>query len=73
MKKDVFFVARIKLKEILEKRNLTYRQVEILTGIGKTTLQAIASGERDPRLSTLEQIAAGLNVKITDLFESEYK
>lgn len=66
-------MIKMNLKEILLKRNITYRQAEILTGVGKTSLQAIANGRRDPRLSTLEQIAVGLRIKITDLFESDYK
>lgn len=64
---------KILLKDILLKRNLTYRQAEIMTNVNKSALQAIANERRDPRLSTLEQIAAGLKVKISDLYDSEYK
>ena len=64
---------KILLKDILLRKNLTYRQAEIMTDVSKSALQAIANERRDPRLSTLEQIAAGLKVKISDLFESEYK
>lgn len=66
-------MIQILLKEILIKKNITYRQAEILTGVSKSALQAIANEKRDPRLSTLEQIAAGLGIKMTDLFDSEYK
>lgn len=65
-------MAQIKLIELLQKKNMTYRQAEIATKVGKTTLQAIANGDRDPKLSTLEQIAAGLHVKITDFIKSDY-
>lgn len=64
---------KILLKEILEKRNLSYRQAEILTGISRSTISDIANGKSDLRLSTLEQIAEGLNIHITDLFESKIK
>lgn len=66
-------MAKIVLKDILLKKNITYRQAEIMTGVSKSALQAIANDKRDPRLSTMEQIAAGLNVKISELFESDYK
>lgn len=65
-------MAQILLKDIILKKGITYRQTEILTGVSKSGLQAIANGRRDPRLSTLEDIAKGLNVKLTDLFYSEY-
>ena len=65
-------MVQIELIKVLRKKNMTYRQAEIACGIAKTTLQAIAAGERDPRLSTLEQIAAGLHVKITDFIKSDY-
>lgn len=64
-------MAEIKLRQYMIKNNISYRHAEKLTGIGKTTLQAIANG-RDPRLSTLECIAKGLSCKITDFVKSDY-
>lgn len=64
---------KILLKDVLIKRKPTYRQAEILTGISKSGLQDIANEKRNPRLSTMEMIAAGLKVRITDLFKFEYK
>lgn len=66
-------MAKILLKEILRKKNISYRQSEILTGISKSALQSIAEGRKSPSLDTLERIAKGLRVKITDLFDSPYK
>lgn len=65
-------MAKMLLKDIILKKGITYRQAEILTGVSKSGLQAIANGRRDPRLSTLEQIAEGLHVRVTDLFTSKY-
>lgn len=50
--------------------NLPVRQVSIMTGVPKSTISDIVSGRTSPRLNTLEQLAAGLKVHITDLFES---
>lgn len=54
-------------------KNLTLKQLEELTGIGKTTLNNIENGLVYPTLYQLETIARALNVRITDLFDSEYK
>ena len=64
---------RILLDRILARKNLSIRQVSILTGVPRSTIDDIITGKRSPRMSTMEQLAKGLNVRITDLFESPYK
>lgn len=64
---------RILLDRILTRKNLSIRQVSILTGVPRSTIDDIITGKRSPRMSTMEQLAKGLNVRITDLFESPYK
>lgn len=54
-------------------KHLTLVQLEALTGISKTTLNYIENGKTSPTLRQLEAIAAALEVKITDLFDSKYK
>lgn len=54
-------------------KNLTVQQVSIKTKIPKTTLIDIKNGRSSPRMDTMERLATGLNVKITDLFDSPYK
>ncbi len=55
------------------KYNMTLEALAKVTGISKTTLNDIENGKTIPRLDTLEQIAKALNMRITDLFDSEYK
>lgn len=55
------------------KRGLTLKQLEALTGISKTTLNTIENGLTSPTLRQLEEIAKALNVKIGELYDSEYK
>lgn len=62
----------ILLKKIMDDRKLSVRQVEILTSVPKSTVSDIYNGAI-PRLDTLEMLAAGLKIRITDLFESEFK
>lgn len=63
---------KILLDEIMYANNLTIRQVSIMTGIPKSTIGDIMNG-KIPRMDTMEMLAAGLKVHISDLYESEYK
>ena len=63
---------KILLQEIMYSKNLTVRQVSILTGVSHSTVSDICNGVI-PRLDTLEKLAKGLDIHITDLFESPYK
>lgn len=64
---------KILLGDIMYKRNLTARQVEIMTGVSKSTVSRIANNQIIPRLDTLEELAKGLNIKISDLYESDFQ
>ncbi len=55
------------------KHNLNDRQVEALTGVPKSTVNRIRNSLVSPNLDTLEQLAKGLHIRISDLFESDYK
>ena len=64
---------KILLGNIIHEKNLTHRQVEILTGVPRSTLSDIISGRTSPRMDTMERLAAGLKVHISDLYESDFK
>lgn len=63
----------ILLKQIMQERRLTVRQVAIMTDLPKSTVADIMSGRISPRMDIMEQLAAGLKVRITELFESDFK
>ena len=63
---------KILLDKIMQSKNLSIRQVSILTGVPRSTIGDIMNG-RIPRIDTLEALAKGLKVRISDLYESEYK
>lgn len=54
-------------------KNLSVRQVSIATGISKSTINRIMRGEVSPTINTLELLAKGLKIRISDLYESPYK
>lgn len=64
---------RILLDKIMTSKNLTIRQVSHLTGISKSSIQRIMNNEISPSADTLECLAKGLKIRISDLYESDYK
>ncbi len=64
---------KIILYEIMLKRNLSVRQVSILTGVSKSTIQKTMSELSNPTIRTMEMLASGLKVSIESLYESDYK
>ncbi len=59
--------------QVRQKRGLTLRQLEELTGIGKTTLNNIENGLVSPTLNQVEAIARALGVNMSDLYTSDIK
>ena len=64
---------KVLLGEILYKRKISYGQLSIMTGIPKSSISDMCNGVSVPRLDALENIAKALGMKMTDLFESDYK
>lgn len=63
----------VKTWEARTVKGITLKQLEELSGVSKTALNNIENGKTSPTLHQLEAIAKALDVKITDLFDSEYK
>lgn len=64
---------KILLYDHIIKHDLTFRQVAELTGVPRSTVSDIANGKTSPTMNQMEQLAAGLKITISDLFESDYK
>lgn len=54
-------------------KKLTLVKLSQKTGISKSTLNNIENGKVNPTIKQLEIIAKALEVRINDLYESEYK
>lgn len=63
----------IKTWQARKQKGLTLKELEALCGISKTCLNNIENEKTSPTLQELECIAIALDVKITDLFESDHK
>lgn len=73
---DVYYnemAMKILLDKIMIRKNLSIRQVSVLTGISKSSIQRIVNNEISPSADTLECLAKGLKIHISDLIESDYK
>ena len=64
---------KILLGDIMYRKNISVRQLSLMTGIPKSTISNIINARYSPTLENLEKIAIALEVKISDLYESEYK
>lgn len=63
----------IKTWHARDRKNITLKKLSTMTGISKSTLNNIENGKTSPTLDQLERIAKALDIKIQDLYESEYK
>ncbi len=54
-------------------KKITLIQLAEITGISKTSLNEFENGNRVPNLEQLERIAMALEVRMSDLYESDYK
>lgn len=66
-------MIQIKVWEARTKKQLTLKQVAELTQLSKSTINNIENAKTSPTLEQLERIAKALDVKMSDLYNSEYK
>lgn len=64
---------KILLANVRVDRKITLEKLASTSGVSKSTLQRIEIGAVSPTMETMERMAKGLDVKITELFESKYK
>ena len=66
-------VMKILLSEIMYSKNISVRQLSVRSGISKPTIDNIMNEVYSPTMENMELLAKALKVRITDLFESDYK
>lgn len=66
-------MVKVLLWEKRTAKQFTLMELAKKSGIGKSMLNNIENGKVSPTLFQLETIAIALDIKITYLFESEYK
>jgi transcriptional regulator with XRE-family HTH domain len=66
-------VLKVYIAEIRLRKKISLRELSRLTKITKSTLGNIESQKYSPRLLQLETIARAMNVRMTELFDSDIK
>ena len=61
--------VKILIKQKRKEKGMTLDTLSKLSGISKGHLSKIERQERDPKLSTIIQIALALKVRVTDLYK----
>lgn len=64
---------QIKTWQARTNKKVTLVELAERTGLGKSTLNNIENEKNSPTMAQMEAIAKALSVRITDLFESDYK
>ena len=64
---------KILLWQQCQNQGMSLDKLSKLTGISRSTLYRIENGETSPTMYYMERLAMALNVKISDLYESQYK
>ena len=60
---------KILIKQKRKEKGMTLETLSKLSGISKGHLSKIERQEREPKLSTIIQIALALKVRVTDLYK----
>lgn len=61
----------IRVRELRQARNLTIRALASQSGISANALSMIENGQTSPTISTVQQIANGLNIQLVEFFKLE--
>ena len=61
------------IHELCEERKISLNKLSIVCGLTQSTLSNITSGRsKNPTVSTIKKICDGLNISLTDFFDSEH-
>lgn len=63
----------LRIRQLRERKGVSLRELARRSGLGVATLSRIESGEANPRLSTLLQLADVLGVFVGQLFQKPTK
>lgn len=64
---------KLRIWEERTKKGVSLKQLSMRTGISKSALNNYENGKRYPTIEQLERIAKALHVKISNLYDSDFK
>lgn len=64
---------KILLADVMYRKSISVRQLSVMSGVPRSTISDAMNEVHSPTMNNMELFAKALKVRITDLFESEYK
>lgn len=64
---------KILLADVMYCKSISVRQLSVMSGVPRSTISDAMNEVHSPTMNNMELFAKALKVRITDLFESEYK
>lgn len=64
---------KIRIWDVRNEKGMSIRELAEKAHVPRSTLSRIENEKNPPRLDVLEKIAIALDVRISDLYESDYK
>ena len=62
-----------RIEELCQERELTCNGLSYCAGVSQSTIKSIMNGEsQNPGSVTLKKLCDGLNISLTDFFDTEY-
>ena len=62
-----------RIEELCQERELTCNGLNYCAGVSQSTIKSIMNGEsQNPGIVTLKKLCDGLNISLTDFFDTEY-
>lgn len=59
------------LMDVREKKHLSTRKLAAISGVSRSHIQKIESGEANPSIGTMCKLAKALDVSVSELFSCE--
>lgn len=61
-----------KVKKCRKEKKLTQKQLGELSGLSEITIRKLEAGKSNPKIETLQKIADGLNVRLSDITDDSF-
>ena len=64
-------IAMTKLREVRKQKGLSLRALASITGTNAQTICRYENGQREPKITMVNRLAAGLGVSVMDIIDND--
>lgn len=69
---DIAQATKERIEELCEKKKINFWRLATISGIPYTTIKSIIYGQsKNPGITTIKKICDGLEISVTDFFDTE--